>query len=303
MMKQGSAVFETLPSAAPADEEANLTALRAMRVGARPEGQPTPAVRQTRIVRMKRSVRLTPNMQRVTIEGDELADFPACQEGAHIRLMLPAHRQSEIDFRSQIEEGARRPITRTYTVRHHRPDMNELDIDFALHPHGRACSWAKSAQAGDFIAIAGPGAKKLTDFSVDWFLLMADMTAIPAAAAALEDLPRDAVGHAVFEIASWSDRQPFEAPPGICVQWLINPRPHVPNERQLVTVKELPWFGGTPGVFVAGESSVMKAARAYLTEERGISRKGLYASAYWKVGLREEQLRELKDLEAAACAS
>jgi NADPH-dependent ferric siderophore reductase len=303
MMKQSSAAFDAMPSPTPADDEAKLTALRAMRVAARPEGQPIPAVRQTRLVRMKRSVRLTPNMQRVTIEGDELDDFPCAQEGAHIRLMLPGHRQSEHDFVSQLAEGRRRPITRTYTVRHHRPDKNELDIDFALHPHGRACNWAMSAQPGDFVAIAGPGAKKLTDFTVDWFLLMADMTAIPAAAAALEDMPRGAVGHAVFEIASWSDRQPFDAPAGISIHWLINPRPELPNDRQLGTVKELPWFSGRPGVFVAGESSIMKAARAYLTEERGISRRGLYASAYWKIGMREDQLRALKDREAASCAS
>lgn len=302
-MKQNSAVFSASLSLVPADEEARLTALRTLRLGARPENQPLSPLRQTRMAHLKRSVRLTPSMQRVTLEGDELAGFQEGREGAHLKIMLPARQQSESDFAAQIAHGPRRPITRTYTVRHHRPDMGEIDIDFALHPEGRACHWAVSAQPGDFVAIAGPGAKKLTDFSADWFLMVADMTAIPAAAAALEDMPRDCRGHAVFEIASWDDRQPFQAPPGIDICWLINPAPHIANDRQLQIVKSLPWPEGSPGVFVAGESSVMKSVRQYLTEERGLSRKGLYASAYWKIGLREDQLRRLKDREAASVAN
>ena len=276
--------------------------MRALRVAGRPDGQPAPR-RRPRFVRLKRSVRLTPNMQRLTVTGEELAGFPQGQQGAHIRIMLPAEGQSESAFVTQLEQGRSRPTMRTYTVRHHRPEANEIDIDFAIHAHGHACHWALSAQPGDLLAIAGPGSKKLTDFSAAWYLLVADMTAIPAAAAVLEEMPRDAVGHAVFEIASADDRQPMQAPPGIEMHWLINPAPDVPGDRQLATVKALPWRSGTPGVFVAGEASVMKSLRQFLTEEKGLDRKAIYASAYWKIGLREEQLRKLKDREAAAAAA
>ena len=68
-------------------------------------------------------------------------------------------------------------------------------------------------------------------------------------------------------------------------------------------MRELPWRSGRPGVFLAGESSVMKALRQFLTEEKGLDRKAMYASAYWKVGLREEQHRKLKQREAAKAQS
>ena len=301
-MKQSGTAFSTSPSVTPADEEANFTALRALHVAGRQENQPA-SIRRPRIVRVKNSVRLTPNMQRVTLEGDELVDFPGGREGAHVKLMLPAAWQSERDFRTQLSQGPKRPITRTYTVRHHRAEANELDIDFALHKHGRACHWAVSAQPGDFAALAGPGSKKLTDFTADWFLLVADMTAIPAAAAALEDMPREATGHAVFEITGPDDRQPMNAPAGIEIRWLINPAPELGACRQLETLKSLAWPSGRPSVFVASESSVMKAVRQFLSDEKGIDRKTIYASAYWKIGLREDQLRKLKDREAAQAAS
>jgi NADPH-dependent ferric siderophore reductase len=298
MMKQSRATLNMSPLATPADEKATQTVLRALRVGAQ---DVHPALRRhLRFVRLKSSVRLTPNMQRVTLEGEGLSDFPSGQEGAHIRIMLPHDGQGECDFVDQLERGHHRPLTRTYTVRHHRPEANEIDIDFALHAHGMACNWALSAGPGALLAVAGPGSKKLTDFSAEWFLLVADMTAIPAAAAVLDEMPRSAVGHAVFEIASDEDRQPMTAPPGIDIRWLINPSPEVPSNRQFEMVRSVPWLSGMPGVFVAGESSVMKSVRQFLLEEKNIDRKAIYASAYWKIGFREDQLRKLKDREAAA---
>jgi len=281
---------------APADRQAEVAAMRAVRMASRVDA--VSPVRSARLVHVKNSVRLTPNMHRVTLHGDGLADFPACHEGAHVKIMLPAPAQSERDFARQIAEGPKRPITRTYTIRHHRPDVNELDIDFALHPDGRACRWAVTAAAGDFIAIAGPSAKKMTDFSASWFLLTADMTAIPAAAAVLEDMPDSAVGHAVFEIASDEDRQPVNAPPGIDIEWVVGNGCAVPCTCQVDAVRDLSWRDGAPGVFIAGESGAMKAVRQFLCEERGIDRRCMYASAYWKIGMREDQHRKLKALEA-----
>jgi NADPH-dependent ferric siderophore reductase len=297
-MKESTADFTPSPSNA-ADSPAEVAALRALRMAARANATAPATVRSARLVRVKRSIRLTPNMQRVTLEGSELVGFPTCHEGAHVRIMLPNPSQSERDFAEQLAAGPKRPITRTYTVRHHRPDMNELDIDFALHADGRACQWAVAAEPGDFMAIAGPSAKKMTDFSASWFLLSADMTAIPAAAAVLEDMPNNAVGHAVFEITTEDDRQPVNAPPGIEIQWLVGDVCGQPCSCQLDAVRDLPWRDSLPGIFVAGESGATKALRHFLCEEKGVDRKCMYASAYWKIGMREDQHRKLKAREAA----
>ncbi|WP_020591613.1 siderophore-interacting protein [Kiloniella laminariae] len=270
---------------------------------------------------------LSPHMLRVTLGGEGLRNFPESQEGAHVKLLIPEPEIDPAGFLSQIEQG-QRPVMRTYTIRHHRPDLREIDIDFALHGHepgeevglkagpesgpesgpeinsqvgqkiegsgGPASNWAQRAIPGDFIGLFGPGPKKMTFLTADWFLLAADMTAIPAAAAALEEIPRDAVGTAVFEITSEEDRQEIDAPEGIDIHWLVNPSPEKPSREQSRFIRSIRWRPGRPSIFVAGEASVVKELRVHLLQERGIPREDSYVSAYWKIGVNEDTHQKIK---------
>lgn len=239
-------------------------------------------------------------MQRVTLGGDDLSDFPAGQESAHIKLMIPNDDQSFSEFLEMLENGSKALPRRTYTVRHHRTDAGEMDVDFVVHDGGGpACAWALGAKAGDFIGVGGPGPIKQPVSGADWFLFGADMAAIPAAAAALEALPHDAVGHAVFEITGDDDIQPMNAPAGIKLHWLVHADPHTSSEQQLEFFRSLDWPKGTPGIFVAGESGAVSLLRKYLINERGLDKRTMYISAYWKIGLVEDQHQEHKRVEVA----
>lgn len=245
----------------------------------------------TRTLQVLSSSRITPNMQRVTLTGEELRGFPKGENGAHIKLTIPESNQSWKDFKLMLASGEKKPTVRTYTVRNFRMDSNELDVDFAIHGKngGPASNWAVSAREGDFIGVSDPGSKKLTSIDADWFLFLADMTAIPAAAAALEQLPKDAVGVAVFEITTEADRQKIEAPKGIEFHWLIHPSPSEPSRQQVEIIENILLPSGEPSIFVAGESGVVKQIRRYIRRERKISKQALYASAYWKIGMKEEE--------------
>jgi NADPH-dependent ferric siderophore reductase len=256
--------------------------------------------REPRIGRVTASKRLTPHMQRVTIAAECWADMPERRNGAHIRITLPAHGQGQAEFAEQLSSPWEGSLSRTYSVRQHRPDLGEVDIDFVLHGEkGFAANWARTAARGDAIGFGRPGSRKIAGISGDWYLLAADMSAIPAACAALEDLPRDAVGTAVFEIAGPDDRQPVEAPPGIEIQWIVTPDRHAASARQLAALREMTWRSGDPAVFVAGESGAMKALRQFLTVEKGLDRRAMYLSAYWTLGLSEGYHRWLKRIERA----
>lgn len=63
------------------------------------------------------------------------------------------------------------------------------------------------AKAGDSISIFGPGPATFVNLEADWFLLAADMTALPALTTNLQRLPSDARGYVVVEILSDEDRQ------------------------------------------------------------------------------------------------
>ena len=252
-----------------------------------------------RLLTVRRARRVTPNMVRVTLSGLEPAGIPAGCEGAHCKIMLPARGQARDDFAAQLADGPR-PVTRTYTIRHVRPGDDEIDIDFVAHgDEGPASAWALRAEPGSFCGFVGPGSVKLAEFYADWYLVAADMSALPVAAATLEAMPRDARGLAVIEITSEDDRQAIDAPPGIDVHWRVQPDPHTPSDAQERLIRSLDWPEGTVQTCIAGESGVIRALRHLLHNEKGLPRRDTYISGYWKIGLVEDEHRELKRAEAA----
>ncbi|NEE45245.1 siderophore-interacting protein, partial [Streptomyces sp. SID8455] len=56
-----------------------------------------------------------------------------------------------------------------------------------------------------------------------------------------------------------------------------------------VRAAELP--EGIPYVWIAGESSEVRALRRHLVQERGFDRERVTFAGYWRRGLSEEQLR------------
>lgn len=252
-----------------------------------------------RLLTVAGAYRLTPNMIRVTFAGEALRGIPPGREGAHCKILLPAKGQTRADFAAQLEHGPR-PTMRTYTVRHFREDRLELDVDFVAHgDEGPASAWAMSARSGSFCGFRGPAKVKIEDFVAYWYLIAADMSALPVAAATLEAMPRDAKGIAALEITTEADRQEIDAPEGVELNWLIHADPHVPSRKQIDFLRARPWPEGRVQTCIAGESSVIKAMRVFLHNEKAIPKADTYISGYWKIGLIEDEHQKVKRLEAA----
>lgn len=257
-------------------------------------GRPGP-----RILTVKRAWHITPGMIRVTFSGPELAGLPEGREGANCKIMLPNVGESRAAFATRLSDGPM-PVRRTYTVRHYRSDVNEMDIDFVDHGDtGPASSWARRAVEGDFLAFAGPGPVKVAEFYADWYLVAADPSAIPVAAATLEAMPRDAKGIAIFEITAPEDKQDIDAPEGIRMIWLAHPKPSQHSDAQLKLIKDLDWPEGRVQTCIAGESGVIKALRTHLLQEKKLPREDTYISGYWKIGLVEDEHQAMKRNEVA----
>ena len=255
--------------------------------------------RQPKILTVTRSMRITPNMVRITLHGEELAAIPPDCEGANCKLLLPAPGQSRAAFLEQVENGPR-PVVRTYTIRHARPGQGQIDIDFALHtPEGPATLWARDAAEGDFLALLGPGPVKIDHYAADYYVIAADMSAIPLAAATLEAMPRDARGIAVFEITSPEDRQKIDAPARIEQHWFVHADPHTPSSVQEEFLRQREFPDGRIQTCIAGESSLIASLRKYVNVEMGLPREDTYVSGYWKIGLVEDEHQKLKRAETA----
>ncbi len=241
-----------------------------------------------RLLEVVRKAYLTPHMCRVTLGGEGLIDFPLDQESAYIKLIFP-----------QGEDN--KPLMRTYTVSVQRD--NEIDVDFALHDvEGTASTWARNTQIGDTILVGGPGPKKLINNDADWFLLIGDMTALPAITVNLAQLPDDARGYAVIEITTEDDRQTLKKPENVDIHWVINAEPNAENCPLLAHTKTLTWLTGEPAVWAACEFHSMRALRQFFKVDRPIEKTHLYISSYWKVDNTEDQhkIEKRNDAESAA---
>jgi len=252
-------------------------------------GRPVP-----RVLVVKDAWYLTPNMIRVVFVGPELDGFPSGRDGGNCKLMIPESGETKDHFIERLSSGPP-PVRRTYTVRKFDVATQELSIDFVAHgDEGPASRWAISAKAGDFLGFAGPSAPKVIDFDTDWYLVAADPSAIPVAAVALEAMPRDAKGIAIFEITSAEDQQEIDAPAGIKIHWLVHPDPHKASTRQEDFIKAMEWPQGRVKTCIAGESAVIRSLRAFLTIEKQVPREDTYISGYWKIGLIEDQHQKAK---------
>ena len=232
---------------------------------------------------------VTPHMLRLTFGGEGMAAFPADQESAYIKLVIPAGHESMPETPSSV--------MRTYTVRHQRD--GEIDVDIVLHEDGGpAATWAATAAPGDTILIGGPGPVKRLPESADWYLLVGDMTSLPAIGANLERLPTSARGHAIIEVASEADIQRLDQPDSMQIDWLINPHPGSDSDRLIDALRKVEWLPGTPGIWVACEFSAMRKLRRHLIDERGVGKREMYISSYWKLGTSEDGHRVVKREDA-----
>lgn len=250
-----------------------------------------------RLLTVKDVFYLTPNMIRVVFAGPELEGFPEGREGGNCKLMIPDVDEDKDSFALRLKNGPP-PIRRTYTVRKFDAATQELVIDFVAHgDEGPASRWASHAKHGDFLGFAGPSTPKVAQFDADWYLVAADPSAIPVAAAALEAMPRDAKGVAIFEVTSAEDRQDIDIPSGIEVHWLIQPDPHAPSSAQEDLIRSLDWRTGRVQTCIAGESGVIRALRGFLANEKQVPREDVYISGYWKIGLVEDEHQKAKRAE------
>ncbi|WP_026553347.1 siderophore-interacting protein [Arthrobacter sp. H20] len=186
------------------------------------------------------------------------------------------------------------PVTRTYTLRWVDYPAQRLAIDFVVHgDEGLAGPWAASAQPGDTLVVTGPGGGYTPDESADWHLFAADESALPAVASALEALDDDAVGLAVLEVETESDRHDLVAPPGVELVWLYR-RGGSAGTLLATAVQQAQWRNGRVQVFAHGEREAMKRLRDVFFTERGLERAQVSLSGYWAQGRTEDRFQAEK---------
>lgn len=274
---------------------------------------------------------LSPALTRITFAGPDIRDMRTLAPDQRIKIFFPGAdgRPSALPRQDWYQvyrgvEPARRPPMRTYTIRHLRAEAGEVDVDFVLHgPSGPASRWAMSAGPGAAVQIAAPNRAFAGDpKGYEWrppadvahVLLIADETALPAAAGILEELarrPRPPATQAFLEVPHSADRLDLPSWPGLRLTWLpregagvegalmlkaageaLIPVGRAANDAALAAIdldREILWELAAPadGGFygwVAGESEAVLAIRRLLIKERGIDRRAMNLMGYWRRG-------------------
>lgn len=246
-----------------------------------------------------RVTEVTPGMRRIVVGGPAL--------GAHVRdgvqlppvhstgfdddikVLLPDLQTGEFPFEVPKNTDQGRvdwtdgsfEHARTYTVREFDAEAGEMSIDFVLHGTGLAATWARRAEVGAKVLIAGPKHSADLPRDVDWLLLAGDETALPAIGRCVEILPAGFKATAVIEVAEPGHHQELETRGDVEFIWLY--RSENGGESRLVeTVQQATWRGERPYLWVAGETLGIKPLRRWAKNDKGLDKDRVEITGYWR---------------------
>ncbi|MER6913626.1 siderophore-interacting protein [Streptomyces sp. NPDC000594] len=241
-----------------------------------------------RVTRVRRVERITPRMARITFAGDELAGLHSNGGDQHVALYFY---EPGVELpRPFTTEAARallpvaKPRLRRYTIRHHRPEAGEVDMDFVLHGADQLASgWAERATPGDEAIWFGPGSGWTPGPDAEWAVLLGDETALPAIAATLEQLPPGLPVSVVVEVPDRAEEQPLTTRADARISWLhrgSRPAGQLLHERATA----LPLPPGRGRIWGAAERGVIRELRRHFVEGQGLARSDTHLTPYWTRG-------------------
>ncbi|HUB91926.1 MAG TPA: siderophore-interacting protein [Dyella sp.] len=239
--------------------------------------------------------RMTPHMQRITLQGESLRGFVSASPDDHVKLLFP-NEDGALVFPTpgpngpEFPPGVKPSPMRDYTPREHDATHHALTIDFVLHGDGPASTWAENARPGQQIGVAGPRGSFVVAEDFDHYVLVGDETALPAIARRLDEMPAGVRVVALIEIPERADRQPLRSQADVEVIWLERDGADAASSDLLESaLRERPALPGDTFYWIAAESRRVRTMRRYLAEERGVPKEWIRATGYWKADGSEDE--------------
>ena len=223
--------------------------------------------RRPLVVRDK--TRVTPQMIRLVLAGDDLADFQSPAPDDHVKLL--------------IDGPGGEPVMREYTPRAFDPQAGTLTIDFAVHEAGPATQWAVDAAPGDRLTVAGPRGSTVIAPVFDWWLLIGDETALPAMGRWVEGMAQGAAVTTLGLVTGPAEEQHWQTLANHVAHWCHRADPADPQAAaSAVAGLDLP--EGRGFVWIAAEAGVARHIRDHFLTARNHPRHWLKAAGYWTAG-------------------
>ena len=239
---------------------------------------------RVRALEVRRVAQTGPRYQLVTLGGDELAGFETKSPTDHVGI-IPPMASGELVLPAVVDGRlgwpTPRPPMREYTVRRHDPARGELDVRFLLHGGGPASNWAAAAAPGDRVGVVGPLVSEVMPDGYPNYLLVGDLTAVPAIARWLSVLPEGAMAQVLVAARREDDVIELRCAQPISLRWLTDGGD--PEAEQLPpAVAALRLYARDTFAWAAGEAVAMRAVRRILLEKPGLSAETVKVTGYWR---------------------
>lgn len=229
---------------------------------------------------------LSPTLRRIVLGGDGLAGYLSTGVGdEYIRLIFPADGAAEpvlptvtgdaLDYGSIDLD-----LLRTYTVRDFDAERGRLTVDFVVHGHGVATTWARAARPGQPVGLNSPTGMYAPPDGVEWQILAADLAGLPALARLLQQTPDGVQTRVVVEVPGPADEIELPRRPRTTVTWVHGGNGRAPSRLDEI-VRKLRLPDGVGYVWVAGETAALRAVRRYLRHELRLPSTGFKVVGYW----------------------
>jgi NADPH-dependent ferric siderophore reductase len=238
-------------------------------------GSPVPSIQRVRHELKRRELtvetveNVTPNMLRITLVSDDLADFISAAPDDHVKLFLA------------VDGGE--PERRDYTPRRYDNKARNLVLDFAVHEAGPATQWALEAHAGTSLTIGGPRGSAVISGVKRW-ILIGDETALPAIGRRIEEAGADETIAVVAAIEGPAEEQHFETKAALTISWVHRRLSSATDAAPIIAALDAIELTPETFVWIAAEGSVARAVRTHLVEKRGHKLSWLKAAGYWAKG-------------------
>lgn len=165
--------------------------------------------------------------------------------------------------------------SRYYTVREWAEDW--LEIEVVVHEHGLVTEWAVGDVIGDELTVTEPKGSFDPPTDAEWFILVGDLTAMPAIAriCAETDLPTQVWAEVPDDLSGYLPdraRVIWSAPPSLGASRLAE------------VTESITWPDGDGYFWMAGESGQMRAIRKHLMQVRRLPSSAYDVMGYWRAG-------------------
>ncbi|APC11691.1 MULTISPECIES: siderophore-interacting protein [Providencia] len=246
------------------------------------------------LIQVKSIRDVSPSIRCITFTGEKLSAYPTGCEGGHLKIFLAPDLKSQPALPVLTEKGRSwpenepHPFVRTYSVRAIRPEIKEIDIEFAMHDGvtGPAYLFARDAKPGNWMGITNPGGPDPLLPIRKHYFMAGDSSSLPAIAALLEKMPKDAQGKVVLRLDSQEDIRELEKPQHVEIIWICGDI--TKTDALISTFKSWDIPTSDTAFWIAGEDQIIRDLRRFIRREKGFGREDIYAIPYWRHGYDEE---------------